>query len=557
MKGTWRSLGGGAALIILVTIMVYLPALHGGFVWDDYTLITGNRLIKASDGLYRYWFTTEAAEYYPLTGSMRWLEWRLWGMAPMGYHAVNVLLHAVDSVLVWIVLRRLKILGAWLTALVFAIHPVNVATVAWISEQKNTLSMLFYAVTILLYLRFSEEGRWRWYGLSLVAFVLALLSKTAVVMLPVVLWGCVWWMRGKVQAKDLLQTAPFFVLSLVFGIVTIWFHHTHALKVLAIQPESFAFRLAAAGWAPWFYLSKALLPVNLMAVYPKWMIDTSYWVSYVPGALVITSLMAFWWNRDDGGRPLFFGLGYFVVMLFPVLGFFYQSFYRYSFVADPWQYYSIVGVIGLVVAAAMAIGRRLSRQQQSWGAVAGLAVLLVLGSGTWNRANVYGSEETFWQDTVSRNPQAWVAHYNLGNWQLQAGRFDKAIVQFRDAVRLRPDLAKVHINLGIALAQDDKLPEAIEQFERALQINPSLFEVHSNLGHALILLGKVPEAISHWEQALRIQPDSAEVHYDLGLALEREGRREEGVEQYKLALKYKPDMTDAQNALARLQASQR
>ncbi len=520
-------------------------------------LLTENHLVKAGNGLYRYWFTTESAEYYPLTGTLRWLEWRLWGMSPMGYHVVNVLLHAINSVLVWIVLRRLKILGAWLTALVFAIHPVSVATVAWISEQKNTLSMLFYAVAILLYLQFSEEGRWRWYGLSLAAFALALLSKTAVVMLPVVLLGCVWWMRGKVRAKDFFQTAPFFVLSLVLGVVTIWFQYTHRLKPLAIQPESFAFRLATAGWAPWFYLSKALLPVDLMMVYPKWKVDTHHWVSYLPGIILIGALMVLWWKRNTWGRPLLFGLGYFVIMLFPVLGFFYQSFYRYSMVADHWQYYSIVGVIGLAVAAATVIGRRLDRQQQSWGAVAGLAVLLALVSATWDRADAYGSEERLWQDNVSKNPQAWVARYNLGNTLLQAGRFDKAIVQLQEAERLKPDHAGVHSDLGIALAQADRVPEAIGEFEQALQFDPYFFEAHGNLAHALILLGRVPEAISHWEQALKIQPDSAEAHYDLGLALERMGRQGEASEQYRLALKYKPDMVDAQNALVRRQSGQR
>ncbi len=556
MKDPWQSMGVGAALIILVTIIVYLPALRGGFVWDDYTLITENRLIKASDGLHRFWFTTEAPDYYPLTWSSWWLQWRLWGGNAAGYHAVNVLLHSVNAIAVWTLLRRLAIPGAWLTALVFAIHPVNVATVAWISEQKNTLSMFFFLMTILLYLKFDEESRWRWLGFSLVAFLLALLAKSAVVMLPVVLLGCVWWQHGRVRGKDVLCIGPFFVLSLGLGLATIWFQYHRVLKGGTIRADGFLSRLTTAGCAPWFYLYKVFLPFDLNAVYPRWDINPSRWISYTPGIILVGCFTLFWRKPQTRGRPLLFGLGYFVAMLFPVLGFFDQDFYQYSFVADPWQYYSIVGAIGLAVAAAMAIGRRLGSQQQSWGAVAGLAVLLVLGSATWERANVYGSEETLWQDTVSKNPQAWVAHYNLGTWLLQAGRFDKAIVQFRDAAHLRPDLAKVHSNLGIALAQADKLPEAIEQFQQALQIDPNLFEVHSNLGHALILVGKAPEAMRHWEQALQIRPDSAEVHYDLGLALERTGRREDASEHYKQALKLKPDMVDAQNALARLRAGQ-
>lgn len=251
-----------AAALIVLTFAAYIPALRGEFIWDDQVLITDNQLIRARDGLHRFWFTTEAPDYLPLTSSLWWLEWRLWGNNPMGYHVVNVLLRVANVVLVWIILRCLNIPGAWLAAAIFAIHPVNVATVTWISEQKNTLSMLFYLAAILSYLRFDEEGRWRWYGFSLAAFLLALLSKSAVVMMPIVLLGCVWWQHGRVRWKDSLYIGPFIAASLILGLVTTWFQHNRALALggLSTPTSSILSRVAAAGYALWFYLYKALLP---------------------------------------------------------------------------------------------------------------------------------------------------------------------------------------------------------------------------------------------------------------------------------------------------------
>ncbi len=529
-----------AILLVVITLVAYLPTLRGGFLWDDEPLITQNRMIKTSDGLYRLWFTTDAQDYYPLTGSLWWLEWRLWRDRAAGYHVVNVLFHAVNVVLVWVVLRRLKIPGAWLAALVFGIHPVNVATVAWISEQKNTLSMLFYAATILLYLQFYEDGRWRWYGFSLVAFLLALFSKAAVVMLPMVLLGCVWWMRGQLRREDLLRSAPFFVLSLLLGLVTIWFQHHRALRGYVIRSYGFFARVAAAGWVPWFYLYKALLPVNLTLIYPKWPIDASRWVSYVPGALLVFCFIVLYRKRETWGRPLLFGLGYFVVTLFPVWGFFDQGFYSYSLVADHWQYYSIIGVIAVVIAAGEKFSRRLGDAQHYWGTVAAVVLLTVLGAATWQRSCVYASAETLWQDTLSKNPQAWVAQLNLGNAVWRAGRIQDALLHYEQALQIKPDYAGAHLDLGAALIKLGRPEDAIRHYEQAVQIAPDSAEAHRDLGVGLERLGRVPEAIGHYEKALEIDPDFAETHNDLGNALLRLGKIPEGIEQYEQALKLNP-----------------
>ncbi|MGO9243200.1 MAG: tetratricopeptide repeat protein [Verrucomicrobiia bacterium] len=537
-----------ALVLVIVTFAVYFPVLRGGFVFDDDILITGNSMVKASDGLYRFWFTTEAPDYYPLTSSLWWLEWRWWGTNPTGYHVVNVLLHAVNAILVWTILRRLKIPGAWLAGLVFAIHPVNVATVAWISEQKNTLSMLFYALAILLYLQFDETRDWRWYAGSLGAFCLALLSKTAVVMLPVVLWGCVWWTRGRVTRKDVLRNMPFFALSLVMGLVTMWYQYRLPWGKPVPGTDGFAFRLAAAGCAPWFYLGKALWPVNLMTAYPKWQIDTSRWVSYLPGAALIACFLVFWWKRRTWGRPLLFGFGYFVVMLFPVLGLLKQGPYRLTFVADRWnhwQYFSMVGVIALAVAAVDEVRRRAGERRGYWTAAAGTALLMALAATTWSRNCVYAGNETLWRDNVAKNSGAWLAYNNLGNALARAGRVPEAIVQYEQALRINPDLAEAHNNLGNLLMRSGRMPEAREHLERALRIDPNLAEAHNNLGTALAQTGEITDAIAHYQQALRIQPRYAEAHYNLGIALERAGKREDAIAQFEQALRIEPDFAEA------------
>ena len=424
---SWISLSAGAAVIILLTILAYLPVIRGGFFWDDSTLITENPMVKAPDGLHRFWFTTEALDYYPLTWSLLRLEWRSWGNSAPGYHVVNVLLHTASALLVWLVLRQLEITGAWLAALIFAVHPVNVATAGWISEQKNTLSMIFYTVAILLYLKFDEERTWRWYAPSLAAFLLALLSKSAVVMLPVVLLACVWWTRGRVERRDVVCSLPFFVLALVAGVSTVWFQYGNAMHWQTVREAGFAGRLAAAGWMPWFYFFKTVLPFHLMVVYPKWEINPCRLVSWLPGVLLIACFLVFWREWRSWGRAALFGFGYFTVTLFPVLGFFDLAFYRFSLVADHWQYYSIIGVIALGVAAGEKLCWKIGGEESSSvKVVASVVVLTALIAATWTRASLYADPNALWRDTIAKNPSAQAVLFNENKMATPAG-FEPAL----------------------------------------------------------------------------------------------------------------------------------
>ena len=537
-------------LIFLLTFVMYLPALRCGFVWDDDSLVVNSRLVKAPDGLYRFWRSTEAPDYWPLTSTAWWLEWRLWGDRPVGYHVVNVLWHAANATLIWLILRRLRVPGAWLAALLFAIHPVNVATAAWISEQKNTLSMFWFAVAILWYLRFDEEGRWRWYALSLAAFLLSLLSKAAVVMLPVVLLLCLWRLHGQLRRRDVLRSAPFFIVSLVLGLVTVWFQYHRAMGGRAMRDSGLVSHIAVAGCIPWFYAYKILLPVQLAVIYPKWDVAGGSWNACLPAVVLLGCFALFWWKRKTwGGGPLV-AVGYFVAMLFPVMGFFNQGFHLYSLVADHWQYYSSIGMIALVVAAGATLCRHDGGRWLYLRTVAAVMIAILLGAITWARIAVYENNETFWGDAAKKNPDAWLAYYNLGNARARAGDSRQAIQYYEKALQLRPDYADAHLNLGDAMLRVGNLGEAINQYEQTVQIEPGVADVHNNLGFALIQAGRVGEAIEHYEHALQIDPIFAAAHYNLGNAFLGKGWMKDAIAQYEQAVRIRPDDADAHNNLA-------
>ncbi len=524
----WRTFILKAGLMVLITVAAYLPALRAGFVFDDGTLILRNRMLKAPDGLYRFWFTTEASDYYPLSWTLLWSEWHWWGDHPAGYHVVNLLLHGANAVLVWLILQRLRIRGAWVAAALFAVHPVNVATVAWVSEQKNTLAMLLYALSILWYLRFDEDDCWRWYALSLVAFLLALLSKTAVVMLPFVLLSCAWWRRGRLRWKDFCRAGPYVALGLALGLTTVWFQQYRALGGNTLRTEGFLPRLAAAGWVPWFYLTKVLLPLNLVVVYPKWQIAASRWLSWVSGIMLVACFALFWRKRGSWGRPCLFGLGYFVVTLFPVLGFFDQGFYHYSLVADHWQYFSMVGAVALAVAAVDTIGRRAGERWRCLRTAVGTAVLVALAAATWSRSTVYADNETLWRDNLAKNPNAYVAHENLGVALVEAGQPDAGMKEFQQALRIAPDEPSVHNSIALILADRGRTQEALAHYQEALRLRPNYSDAHCGLAVLLASQGRISEAMAHDREALRLNPWHADACNNLAWLL---ATREESTPQ--------------------------
>jgi len=527
--------------LMAITLIAYLPVWHAGFLWDDDLLLTNNPLIRQPDGWYRFWLTTQTPDYFPLTSTSFWLEWRLWGLNATGYHVTNVLLHAFSAILLWRVLGRLKIPGAQLAAVIFALHPVCVASVAWIAERKNTLAMLFFLLTLLWWLKSEDQKRWRWYWLSVAAFALALLSKTAAAPLPLLLPGLAWWRRGRVTQPDVLRSAVFFGVAGVLALITIWFQNHNAIGHDIVRTDDFWSRLAVAGRAVWFYFYKTVLPIGLIPVYPRWSTGAVRLISFVPGLLLAAGFFVCWRYRATGGRGLLLGGGYSVVMLLPVLGFLNIYFFRYSLVADHWQYFAIIGIIALVAAGITTVLSPFPRGK----IVLSGALLLLLGLLTWRQATVYQNAESLWRTTLAGNPDCAVAHDGLGYVLLENGKAEEALAHFQKAAQLDPGYAQAHYNWGRVLLQKGDADGAIAQFQTAVQLNPAYADALNNFGGALLLKGEVDEAINQLQKAVQLNPHNAEAHYNLGSALMRKGRMNEAITELHASLQIKPDYAEA------------
>jgi len=527
-------------LIVLACLTVYIPAMRAGFVWDDDSMLTGN-IVLDENGLYQSWFTTKQGNYWPITWTSYWLEHKLWKLKPAGYHITNILIHTVCSLLIWRILVQLNIPAAFAAAIIFAVHPVNVESVAWIAQRKTILAMLFFLLSLFYYLRFDQTGRRVFYALSVILFILAMLSKGSVVGLPVVILLCVWWLRGIIARRDIIRSIPFFVVSAVMSAVEIWFQYSRAIGEDVVRSDSFPSRLAGAGWAVWFYLYKAVLPVNLAFIYPRWKINPANLVSYVPGLLLVILLVVAWRYRRGWGRPVFFALSFYVVMLLPVLGFFNIYFMRYSFVADHYQYVSIISVICLVVGVIYRyLGLGVLR-------IAAILALIILGTAAWQRSSDYRNSETLWYDTLAKDPNSWMAHNEVGLIIKSQGRPDEAAGHYRKALELKPDYVEAYNNLGNTFQFQRKFDEAVEYYRQALNFAPKSAETHNNLGAALQRLGRLDEAISHFREALKKRPDFVEALNNLGYALQSQEKTDEAIICYQHALKIRPLSAEVNN----------
>jgi len=592
-RPAWTEPGALALAVILLAAVVfaYFPALLGGFLWDDDAHVTRAQL-RSLHGLWQIWFEIGATQqYYPVLHSAFWAEHRLWGDHVAGYHLVNVLFNAMAAWLLAAILRRLAFPFPALAAIVFALHPVCAESVAWISEQKNTLSALFYLGSALLYLRFDDTRRRGFYAGALALFALALLTKSVTASLPGAILVVLWWRRRLQWKRDVVPLLPWMAAGAVSGLFTAWAE----ARLIGAEGADFSFgpleRLLLACRAALFYLGKDLWPVDLMFIYPRWSPGTNQvgpWLALLVVAAVLAALVVLARrNRGPLAATLFF-LG----TLLPVLGFVNVYPFLFSFVADHFQYLALMGV---VVPSAWAIGKAAGRLPVSAGSCLVVAVPAVLGLLTWRDCGKYRGSEALYRATISRNPDAWLMHYNLavvvgdrqgglpesiaeyrqtlklnpGHWAahnnlaaalLKApGHTEEAIAEYETALRLNPAFAEAHNNLGVALAQvPGRLGEAVEHERAALRLRPDYDAAHDNLGVFLMRIpGSLAGAVAQFEEAVRIAPENAGYHYNLANALSRSpGRLADAEIQYREALRLRPGFAEAHSnlgaALARM-----
>ncbi len=543
--------------IFLIAIIVFVPAMQAGFIWDDDQLLTANPMMRDPWGLLKLWFAPTTADYFPLTSSTLWIEWRLWELSGPGYHVTNIILHAFDSVLVMIVLQRLRIPGAWLAATLWAVHPVNAESVAWISERKNTLSMLFYLYAILAYLDFEDRpaNKTRWYVLALVLYFAALTSKTSVVTFPVVLLLIAWWRRGEVAKNDLVRTAPFFGLSVLLGIVTLYFQYGRAIGSENIAIGGFFSRLAGAGMAVWFYLGKTLAPFNLIEIYPHWDIDPPEAWQFLPGIGLVLIFFVLWKARDGWGRAPLFALSYFVITLGPVLGFLKMSYMRLTLVADHFQYVPMIGILALLAAGFTLLYERAPSNARP--ALVGACVLVIGGLSwmTWDRAGIHESEETLWRDTLEKNPDTWQGHNHLGAVLFTQGNVAEAMKHFQRAVELKPDNPEVHNNVGLGWATMGHMDLAVPEYAEAVRIRPDNIPIRTNYANALAAVHRTDEALAQYQEAIKMSDGmDPKLLFEYARMLFEAGRKDEGIAKLHELLKIAPNFAPAREVLQALKS---
>ncbi len=538
-------------LLVGLVIITYYPIIHAGYIWDDDQYVSENANLRDWQGLKRIWLSPSSSpQYYPLVFTGFWLERQVWGPNPQVNHIINVLIHIANALILWSLLKKLDVKPAFFISLVFALHPVHLESVAWITERKNTLSGFFFLSALFAYIHWSRlwehspSKRHRYfnvyYFLSLALFLCALLSKTVTAILPALLLILLWWRCGKVGWKQIAPLLPMFVLGGILGMMTAWIEVYHVGALGEEWTLSIVERFMLAGRVMWFYIGKILWPHPLIFIYPRWEISSlNFWQYLFPLAMAALFLML-WYARARISKAPLAVMAAFVCLLFPVLGFFNVYPMRFSYVADHFQYLASIAIIsGTIIAANWRLGQtRLAKVRLF---LASVVIVSLIGIG---RAEIvkYQNEEMLWLDTISKNQDCWLAHNNLGNLFIKQGRLQEARKEFSAVLRSKPNLAVAYNNMGIAYFREGNFAKALEQHRRAVELKQDYAEALNNLGVDYVNLQRIEEGIAAYRRALTVDPEYAMAHYNLANALGRVQKHGEAEKHYLEAIRIRSDM---------------
>ena len=524
---------------------IYASALHAPWYSDDNLYFTSNPLLREPMRLWKAWFEPGSfIEYYPITQSVQWMQWELWGNDPFGYHVINVVLHLVNALLVWRLFARFGLKLAWLGGAIFAVHPLQVESVVWISELKNTLSLTPALLAMCAWLDYETHRRRSDYLWAAGLFFLSMLCKIAMAPFPIILLLYAWWKRGRIGWCDLRAATPFFLIALVLGLVSI-LSGQHYVIVHDIPPDNIPLtgilpHLALAGLSVAFYLAHAIFPLTPLPYYPLWSLELRP-VLLLPWLSLGVVGFVLWRKRQSWGRHAILGLGFFFITLAPFLGFTAASYMNFTWVMDHFLYLPLIGLIGLAIAGAQDLGTKVPLFLRHMGAgflALGVA-LLMFASHAY--AGVFADQLKLWPYALKCDPQSWPAHYNYAVTLLDTpGRQSEALPEDQETVRINPGFWAAYNDWGSILLEEDQPLEAKEKFEQALKIRPQYDLAHFNLGLTWYRLNEVPQAMTEYREAIKFNPGYAEAHYNLAHLLFVGGQIPEALAQFELAAKLKP-----------------
>jgi Flp pilus assembly protein TadD len=613
----WQDFFLKVAVIALAVLWIYSPVcnptLPADWLWDDDQLLTANPTVQHrtspdpnappdhAGSLLKLWFYPEGADYFPLSYTALWAQWPFFSMDPrsggpvqpggpavawpVGYHVTTVILHLLGALSLWRLFVVMKLPGAWLAALLFAVHPVCVESVAWVSELKNTLSLPLFLWSAIHYIRFDdmvaggephdERRALRHYVAAIMLFLLAMFAKTSVVAMPVLILFYVWWKRNAVTMRDVVYAAPFFVISVVLGLITIYYQHGRAIGQETILVGGLDSRLASSGMSLLWYLKLLAWPVNLLPIYTKWEVDPPKLWQFLPWPIVAGLGWWFWQNRATWGRHAIFAFGFFLLMVAPVLGFITISYMRITWAADHFIYLPMISLVGLVAAAVATWYDRTAEDERPL-IVGGTAVVIAaLTLLSFNYAACWVNEDALWTHTLTHNENAWQAHNRLGAKKFSRGHVENiepatriqnlgAFHHFTRSTALRPDLGETHNNLGTAYsakaqaaaqrgdraAAEKLMSLAIDQFAEACRVTPHVPAIHVNHANSLAAAGRFDEAARKYAELLEKEPNNPALINNYGVALYKSGKTPESIVQFRKALAIAPGLKDAQESLA-------